>query len=217
MGNWIIGKILAIATIKLACNLGIFSHSLLLPIFSYLLFNLANPLLIARSALSTFTLSNWLFKLYQSHRQLAWSAIFIYSIATVVGIHTYYHSPYRYIGKTVDYRALISLIQTQEQPQDAIAWAIHHSRKRIALEHYYQGHSPIYIEETGLVQTKNPTQLITWLQTLPLTSRLWFVCWVGKNTQPLEQQLNEHYQIMHQHRFESLEVFLLTPKASASH
>lgn len=188
-------------------SFGIFSH-LFFSIWLTRYLMLIQPYLLLLVAVG-------LVALYQNRRQWAWGVVLIYTIATIVGISTYYNSPNRYIGKTVNYRELIAFIQTQEQPQDAIAWAIHHTRNRIPLQHYYHGNSSLYIAEPSLAQAQNPTQLINWLETLPAAApRLWLVYWVGNKPEKVYQPLNTNYQITQNRNFGGLEVFLLTPKPS---
>jgi hypothetical protein len=130
-------------------------------------------------------------------------------LATAGGFKRYYT-----VLDREDWRGLVQLIETQEQPNDVIIWSVN-QQIPVALNHYYQGNTTIEIkpELPPTVLATDRQQIEAWINSLPIkNSKLWLV---HLPTSPLFRTvLEEKFEIEYHQDMNKFEVFQLRAKAA---
>jgi mannosyltransferase len=130
-------------------------------------------------------------------------------LATAGGFQRYYT-----VLDREDWRGLVQLIETQEQPNDVIVWSVN-QQIPVALNHYYQGNARIEIkpELASTVLEQDRQQIEAWINSLPPThSKLWLV---HLPTSALFRTvLEENFKIEYYQDMQKFEVFQLSTKVS---
>ncbi|MGJ3247049.1 MAG: glycosyltransferase family 39 protein [Elainellaceae cyanobacterium] len=148
-------------------------------------------------------------RIWHQWRVAAIAIIGCYVVAVTGGLVHYYS-----VQERTDYREAIEVIETNEQPGDAIAWSIHHGRPRVPLNHYYQGSATIQIKSRLPGKDLKASDVDIWLSDLsPIESRLWIV--YSKLSEEeldlFEAGIESKFDIQsHQKFYGGLEVFLVT-------
>jgi uncharacterized membrane protein len=148
-------------------------------------------------------------QIWKKWRIAALIVAFISLVATAGGFQRYYT-----VLDREDWRGLVTLIETAEQPNDTIVWSVN-QQIPVALNHYYDGNSTIIIQPELSAQQydQDREDIEAWINRLPQTnSNLWLV---HLPTSPLFQTiLAEKYEIEYYQDMNKFEVFQLKPKRS---
>ena len=144
-----------------------------------------------------------------------------YGLAVAGGLNYHYHHQANNDSRGRDYRGMVEIINTNEQPGDVIVMAIRHENPRLPLNHYYRGNADIEIK-SGVPSPVDvsTSDLETWLDDLPPTqSRLWLMCWLSTtNTELFNSVVKERFEVPIHQVFptykgkSTIAVMLLTPK-----
>ena len=144
-----------------------------------------------------------------------------YLLALAGGLNYHYHHQADNDSRGRDYRAMVEIINSNEQEGDVIVMSIRHQNPRLPLNHYYRGEAEIEFK-SGVPAARNVTtaQIDGWLDSLPSTpSRLWLMCWLSpSNTELFNSLLQERFQMPIHQAFptykgkSTIDVFLVTPK-----
>ncbi len=149
-------------------------------------------------------LSAGFIQVWRSQRKLAFILAFIYLVAVGGGLEHYYTKVYR-----EDWRGVAQLISANEEPGDVIALDLHFRRSQIALTHYYNGSSPIYVLENGEFSQLPKPQSRLWLVHLDPSDKVGEFETVVRN----EFEVEKHQTFKNEIGWElSINVFLATPK-----
>ncbi len=149
-------------------------------------------------------------QIWKKWRIAALMVTLISLLATAGGFKRYYT-----VLDREDWRGLVELIETQEQPNDVVIWSVN-QQIPVALNHYYQGSSTIEIkpELPSTVLEKDRQQIEAWINGLPTkNSKLWLV---HLPTSALFRTvLAENFDIEYHQDMNKFEVFQLRAKASS--
>ncbi|MEQ8973490.1 MAG: glycosyltransferase family 39 protein [Coleofasciculus sp. C1-SOL-03] len=153
-----------------------------------------------------------LIRVWRQWRIVAIAIAVAYTIAVVGGLVRYYT-----VQDRPNYKAVVQVINTNEQPGDVIIWSMYYDK---ALAHYYQGSAPAHQHILpSTLETSDLEQLLSDLP--PIESRFWLATQVSSQSSPLlETFLAENFDILTHKSFAqkldndgSMEVFLLSPRS----
>ncbi len=154
--------------------------------------------------------------IFQKYRLMALGLALVYLIAVTGGLTHYYTHLYH-----DDWKGIVSLIEAEQQPGDAIGFYAPVWEPHLALPRYYKGSLPIQpLAEKGI---KHPLKLNKkfvgeMLDSLPANkSRYWLILYPRTDVKTIRSVLKERYEILRHEVYPNVmssppQVFLIKPK-----
>ena len=144
-------------------------------------------------------------RLWRQWRLAAIAIALIYLIAAGGGMMRYYA-----VQDRPDYKFIVETIEQNEQPEDIVVWSLF--ARKVVLDHYYQGTSPVYSNKTRGV--RSDAEISQWLTNFPdAPDRLWVALRVHEDAYPrFEQQIKTQYTLEEKYQYEQGSKLLLLTK-----